>query len=399
MNLQDEIRNDLWIAIEKSYVSKIYNSAILDAIHFLSDQIRERANIDGDGASLVGQAFGGDNPPLRINKFQTETERDEQKGLEQILRGIYQGIRNPRSHNQIEDGQTTADSIILFINFLSNLISKSKEPFSLEEWKKKVFDKDFVDSSRYADILASEVPPNKIVEALVEIYRNKSTIREDSLDYIFSSLLALAAKDKLDDLFNVISDNLRSTEDETEIRLTLRILHGQFWPRINEAARLRVENKLIKDINLGQYNCETDKCIKGHLGTWAQGFITSFTLKSNLYNMFLKKLTGSDSQGKDKYIYEINYVANYFYTELPNTIDPSTNKYISDSRKHDLVKAIIKASSNSEAITLRKEFLKKYNLPEEWIKLIIEEIETNEYPPSDLFDEYKQKKEEEDIPF
>jgi hypothetical protein len=40
MNLKDEIRVDLWNAIEKSYESKLYKSAILDAIHFLSSCVK-----------------------------------------------------------------------------------------------------------------------------------------------------------------------------------------------------------------------------------------------------------------------------------------------------------------------------------------------------------------------
>lgn len=135
MNIQTEINPELWKAVAQSYESGVYKSAILEAIHYLSDILREKASIDGDGVGLVSQALGGENPRLRINKFQTETEKSEQKGLEQLLRGIYQGIRNPRSHEGGEDDQNTANSIILFINYIAEVISKSKEPFSLHAWK------------------------------------------------------------------------------------------------------------------------------------------------------------------------------------------------------------------------------------------------------------------------
>ena len=98
MNLQTHISSDLWLAISNTYEAENYNHAVLDAMHYLSSFLREKTGVDGDGASLVGQALGGDSPRLRINKLQTETERSVQRGIEQILRGLYLGIRNPRSH-------------------------------------------------------------------------------------------------------------------------------------------------------------------------------------------------------------------------------------------------------------------------------------------------------------
>src|ERR1700759_2453879 len=111
MNLQTHIKNNLWLAIQSTYEAGNYSHAVNDAMHYLSNVLRERTGVDGDGAALVGQALGGDSPRLRINKLQTETEKNEQKGIKSILRGMYQAIRNPRSHEQIEDKQEVADSI------------------------------------------------------------------------------------------------------------------------------------------------------------------------------------------------------------------------------------------------------------------------------------------------
>jgi uncharacterized protein (TIGR02391 family) len=64
---------------------------------------------------LVGQAFGGKTPKLRVNKLQTESDQDIQKGTENLLLGLYQSIRNPRSHGKLTDTKEDADAIILFI--------------------------------------------------------------------------------------------------------------------------------------------------------------------------------------------------------------------------------------------------------------------------------------------
>lgn len=308
INLRAEIRSDLWGAIAKPYESEVYSGAILEAIHLLSSILRERANVDGDGIGLVSQALASDSPRLRINKFQTETEKNEQKGIEQILRGIYQGIRNPRSHEQSDDTKETADAIIIFINHIVGIISKAKEPFTIEEWSKRVFDVDFVASERYAKLLVSEVPPKKYNEALIAIFRNKASGDGDKLSYIFRALIELAGDDKIDDFLSVVSDELRTANIESDVRLTLQILPKRLWLRISEVARLRIENKLIQSIKSGQYDVDMDTCESGALGTWGRDIIKYFSLKAELYNTLVAKLAGNH---KDQ-----NYVAKFFFWNL-----------------------------------------------------------------------------------
>lgn len=38
-----------------------------------------------------------------------------QRGMEQLLRGLYQGVRNPRSHEKIADAEDDAQIIIMFV--------------------------------------------------------------------------------------------------------------------------------------------------------------------------------------------------------------------------------------------------------------------------------------------
>lgn len=128
MDIQCHIRLPLWQAIESTYVAKNYSQAILAAVHHLSAVLRERSGSDDDGVRLVGQALGGDSPPIRLNRLQTETEKNQQVGTLLILNGIYQAIRNPRSHGQVVDDKETADAIIYFINYLLGGRSRNLSP-------------------------------------------------------------------------------------------------------------------------------------------------------------------------------------------------------------------------------------------------------------------------------
>lgn len=379
MEIRAEIRRDLWDAIAKHYESQVYSSAVLEAIHQLSGVLRERANVDGDGISLVSQALASDNPRLRINKFQTETEKNEQKGLEQILRGIYQGIRNPRSHEQSEDTKETADAIILFVNYIIGVISKAKEPFTIEEWSKRVFDEDFVASDRYAKLLASEVPSKKYNEALIAIYRTKTSGDGGKLSYIFRALIELAGDDKIDDFLSVVSENLRSMHVDAEVILVLQILPERLWPRISEVARLRIENKLIQSVNSGRYDGENEACKSGALGTWARDFIKYFSLKNELYYTLLKKLSGEHE--------DQNYVAKFFLWELPNTIESTDDSRSLNYKKTKYISQILQAVSDPDGpCTLREYFLVRDNFPEDWQNLFLKEIESIKQSDPEYFD-------------
>ena len=106
MNLEPQINPKLWSTIESSYQTGQYTNAIKEAMIYLTEVLRDKSGLDGDGESLVGQALGaskGKSPVVRINKYQTETEKTMQEGFQFVLKGMYKLVRNPRSHETVED--------------------------------------------------------------------------------------------------------------------------------------------------------------------------------------------------------------------------------------------------------------------------------------------------------
>jgi uncharacterized protein (TIGR02391 family) len=157
LNIEPRVDQRLWAAIEKSYQSGDYTGAIVDSIHYLGELIREKTGLESDGTSLVGQAFGGQNPRLKVTKCQTESEKNIQSGIEHFVRGIYQGIRNPRSHEKLTDGVEDADALILFVNYLVTVIDKGKGPFDKEVFMEQIFDPYFTEQDRYAGLLVDRM--------------------------------------------------------------------------------------------------------------------------------------------------------------------------------------------------------------------------------------------------
>ena len=362
MNLQSELGQELWMAVAEAFEAELYKNAILEAIHFLSNVLRERAGVDGDGVSLVGQALGGDAPRLRINPFQTESERSEQKGFEQILRGLYQGIRNPRSHEQRIDTRQHAESIILFVNFSIEVINSARKPQSLNEWLTSVFDPDYVNSDRYVSLLIEELPSGKRFDALVAIYRAKTREGGYKLDIAVRQLADAIDEEKLTQFLAIVSDELRTTTDDEIIGATFQVFPPQLWPRLNESARIRVENKVVKSIREG-VDVEHQK---GWLATWATNFFKYFGLRYEVLQALHNKITGPRG--------EQEYFATYFMNSLPDLVVPE-NDELAKYHRGIFMQAISNAVSDYTNTTVRELVARRSGWPRPWNEQLIKALE------------------------
>jgi uncharacterized protein (TIGR02391 family) len=174
LNLSSTINERLWTAIRGTYEAGNYSGAILDSIYFLSDVIRDKSGLESDGLQLVGSAFSGANPIIKINSLHTQSDQDEQKGIHFLLMGIYSAIRNPRSHEKRIDTVETADAIIYFVDYIHGLIDKARSPFDADEVLRKVFDPLFGQSEKYADLIVGKVPARKLLDILIQVFHRRT---------------------------------------------------------------------------------------------------------------------------------------------------------------------------------------------------------------------------------
>jgi uncharacterized protein (TIGR02391 family) len=76
-----------------------YFHAVLEASKGLAERIREMSGLGSDGAQLANTALSVNAPLIRINNLKTETELSEQKGLANLLVGLFGAVRNPVAHS------------------------------------------------------------------------------------------------------------------------------------------------------------------------------------------------------------------------------------------------------------------------------------------------------------
>jgi uncharacterized protein (TIGR02391 family) len=96
--------------------------AMLEASKSVFDKLRQRSGLTGDGAALVDAtlALGRTGiPRLAINDLATQTERDEQSGLANLIKGLGGMFRNPVAHDPRLRRTVTDDELLEFLTLLS----------------------------------------------------------------------------------------------------------------------------------------------------------------------------------------------------------------------------------------------------------------------------------------
>lgn len=78
-----------------------YFHAVFEATKSVAEKIRTKTGLNGDGSTLIDQAFGLGGvgmPFLAFNTLQTDTEKSEHSGLMNLMKGIFGAFRNVTAH-------------------------------------------------------------------------------------------------------------------------------------------------------------------------------------------------------------------------------------------------------------------------------------------------------------
>jgi len=80
-------------------VADNYFHAVLEATKSTADKLRTKSGLtEGDGAKLVDAVLCGPSPRLAINAMTTDSQRSEQSGFANLVKGTFGMFRNPTAH-------------------------------------------------------------------------------------------------------------------------------------------------------------------------------------------------------------------------------------------------------------------------------------------------------------
>lgn len=103
-------------------LKKAHFHACLEATKSILDRLRHLTGQAGDGSALVDEALALGKtgiPRLAINSLTTQTEKDEQSGLANLVKGMVGLYRNPTAHDPRLKRSITDDELLEVLNLVS----------------------------------------------------------------------------------------------------------------------------------------------------------------------------------------------------------------------------------------------------------------------------------------
>lgn len=96
--IQRKVHHEVLQFCKAELMQENYFHAVFEATKSVAQKIRDKTGLTGDGADIVDKTFGLKAPMLAINALQTETEKSEQTGFANLLKGMFGTFRNPTGH-------------------------------------------------------------------------------------------------------------------------------------------------------------------------------------------------------------------------------------------------------------------------------------------------------------
>jgi uncharacterized protein (TIGR02391 family) len=93
-----KVHPDVLRFCKEELVKDNYFHAVFEATKSIADKLRHKTGLTDDGATLVDRALAGDLPLIAINALSDDTERSEQRGFVNLIKGIFGMFRNPTAH-------------------------------------------------------------------------------------------------------------------------------------------------------------------------------------------------------------------------------------------------------------------------------------------------------------
>lgn len=122
------VSNKIRSVSEHSFLNGNYSDSIFKATIVLEKIIKKKSGIDKIGVRLIDQVFDENNPILDIVDGSEMENKDERTGFRYLLKGVFLGIKNPRSHSLREiENPFIASQYLSFIDLLLNIVENSKK--------------------------------------------------------------------------------------------------------------------------------------------------------------------------------------------------------------------------------------------------------------------------------
>lgn len=348
-----------------------YTDAIKAAFIYLSGVIRDKSGEEGDGAQLVGKALSGDAPPIMLNRLGSPSEKDEQKGWQELVRGMYVGIRNPRNHEEWPDTEDWCLRILIMVDTVVKRLALAVPAFDADRIMSRILDPLFVETREYAQSLVSEIPSLELNGIYDKVFAHVRTGNIGKLKFAAHALVGAMNAEQRTQAAKTVSQILVVEQDPGLLARVLAAMHPVLWSVLEEPVKDRVENAIIEDLRRGSYDIHWGARNQGTLGTWAITFGRHFKNKKRLAEAIQNRLSES--------WYSQNYIGKYFLPSLPTLITEETDIV-------ECCRGLAYATLTNDARLVKDRIgSEARSYPAHWRDILVQELKTREVHNKELF--------------
>ena len=311
-------------SIKMHYENKDYTEVIRDAILCLMNEIRKKSDLqDDDGVDLINKAFSEKKPLIKVNKMQTQTEKNKHRGINDLSKGIVEYFRNPMSHTKQNHSKEIADALLVIIDkVLLEEIMQSKSINSIEDWYLEVTSELCPNTNRYARNLADNIPNNKVYELIVQLYKNRENLKYEKIT-IINELIKKLSEEEFTEYCSIIENEIFGKSQEEDIVKILNFISEKVWQNFNNLSKVKIEDMVLEDIkkctiyttdNSFDYDLVQEH---GYIAIRAKHLFNLFDNKKEIVECIYEKLV--DARNNE---FEFNFIIENFFEILAQERKP-----------------------------------------------------------------------------
>lgn len=125
------VHPDVLVFCRAELLADNYFHAVQEAVKSVADKIRTFTGLTDDGDLLVNRTLGGDIPMIAINPLKSKSERSEQSGFANLVRGTFGMFRNPTAHEarvRWDMSKVDAEDLLTIVSLIHRRLDNSHMP-------------------------------------------------------------------------------------------------------------------------------------------------------------------------------------------------------------------------------------------------------------------------------
>ncbi|MBI9107083.1 MAG: TIGR02391 family protein [Spirochaetales bacterium] len=122
--IHPRIKNICISRYQSGHYADAVESALKEVNSSVKAIVKSAIGEELDGAKLMGRALSVQNPIIKFNDLESESDKNIQQGYLQIFQGAIIGIRNPKAHENMTTERNKAIHLLFLASLLMNKIDE-----------------------------------------------------------------------------------------------------------------------------------------------------------------------------------------------------------------------------------------------------------------------------------